>query len=113
MQICFSHQNTNNDNDYANNGSVAVCLKSQTDSHAIQLKITLTGMALDANFTENNYKNKKNRPRVRLNGNALTDCATETSVAVICTMFIKFNSAGEILTCVRFLLHYRVLVEKT
>ena len=67
MQICFNHQNTNNDNDHANNGSVAVCLTSQTDSHAIQLKITLTGWALDANFIENNYQNKNNRPRVDLN----------------------------------------------
>ena len=47
--------------------SVTVCLTSQTGSNAIQLKITLTGWALDANYRENNYQNKNNRPRVGLN----------------------------------------------
>ena len=73
-QICFDRQKTNNDNDHDhdNNGLFTShprsgCLFEKTYLHAMQLEITLTGWALDANYIENNYQNEKNRPWVGLN----------------------------------------------
>ena len=60
-----------------------LCLFEKIYLHTLQLEITLTGW-----IGENSYQNICNRARV------------------------KFNFVDEILTCVRFLLHYCILLER-